>query len=178
MVDDFYAIFSNTICTNSSQTIKQKMEPQKDLLADELLELNPKRRKELLPWWIKIFAWIFVVFGAIAPFALIAGLLHYAFQLSILGLETNEPLSITGIVIISIFAFKGITAYGLIAEKSWAVKCGIVDAIVGIVICLLTMMVPSINHSGSSLRGELILLIPYLIKMFKIKDDWEGIAAV
>ena len=149
---------------------------QSDVLTESLLQLKNKRRRDLLPWWVKVFIWIFLIFGAIAPLALIAGIAGFNFEISLYGLEANEPFSIIGISLILIYIFKGVTAYSLLKEKNWAVTLGIMDAIIGIAFCSLATIYPLIN-SGSganfSFRLELLLLIPYLLKMIKIKSEWE-----
>ncbi|HEX6849475.1 MAG TPA: hypothetical protein VF144_20960 [Chitinophagaceae bacterium] len=150
--------------------------PQQTVLTESLLQLKTKRRKGLLPWWIKVFIWIFLIFGAIAPLALILGILGYKFEISLYGFQTSEPLSLIGISLILMFLFKGFTAYSLLKEKIWAITFGIIDAIIGIALCSFAMLYPFFSsHAGANLtfRLELILLIPYLIKMVRIKSDWE-----
>lgn len=152
-------------------------EGQTDLLNESVLQLNTKKRYQLIPWWIKIFIWIFLFFGAIIPIGLIFGILGYNFQLSLYGLVTNEPLSLTGICIIILFLFKGITALGLLKEKNWAIKLGIVDSITGIAVCVLIMLYPLINAKSGimfSFKIEILFLIPYLLKMINIKSAWEN----
>ena len=147
---------------------------QPDLFLDIV---GTKRRKTLLPLWIKIFVWIFLVFGAITPIGLIFGILGYEVELSLYGLETVEPLSISGICILAAFLLKGIVSYGLLTEKKWAIILGIIDAILGFTICLFLMIYPIIfSDSGINFtfRLEIIFLIPYLIKMIKIKSEWES----
>jgi len=149
---------------------------QTDLLTESVLQINTQKRKKLIPWWIRIFIWIFLFFGAVAPLGLIFGILGYKFQLSIYGLQTNEPISLIGMSIIVIFLFKGITSYSLLKQKVWAVTLGIIDAIIGIFICSFIMIYPFINSDSglnSTFSIELLLLIPYLLKMIKIKTDWE-----
>ena len=149
---------------------------QSDVLTESLLQLKNKRRKELLPWWIKVFIWIFLILGAIAPLALILGIVGFNFEISLYGLEANEPISIIGISLILIYIFKGVTAYSLLKEKNWAVTLGIMDAIIGIALCSLATIYPLINSASGtnfSFRLELLLLIPYLLKMIKIKPEWE-----
>lgn len=139
-------------------------------------QISNKRRRSLLPLWIKIFIWIFLVMGSIAPIGLIVGMFGIKFQLSLYGLETVNPLSFVGLGLICIFLFKGITAYGLWFEKQWAIIVGQIDAIIGILICAFVMMIlPFIDtHLGFKLniRLELVLLIPYLVKLEKIKKEW------
>lgn len=150
---------------------------EEDVLTDIVQQLTSVRRKTLLPWWIKIFMWIFLVFGAIALVGLIFALLGYDYYVGLYGLDTNKPLSIMGIGTILLFLFKGVTAYGFIGETDWAIKLGILDAISGMVICVFVMLFPFFV-SGSDVkfnfRLELILLIPYLNKLLKIKSTWEN----
>ncbi len=52
---------------------------------------------------------------------------------------------------------------------------GQIDAILGIVICIFSMSLPFIVNRpgfGFSIRLELLLLIPFLIKLGKIKNEW------
>ena len=149
-------------------------EIQTDLLTDELVQENGILRKRMLPLWIKIFTWIFLIISAIAPIVFVLGLMGFTAQLALYGLETNEPLSPIGILITALFIIKGITAFGLLKEKDWAIKIGIADAIIGIVICTLVMLYPIINSDSKfSLRIELVALVPYLLKLLKIKTQWE-----
>ena len=149
-------------------------EIQTDLLTDELVQENGILRKRMLPLWIKIFTWIFLIISAIAPIVFVLGLMGFTAQLALYGLETNEPLSPIGILITALFIIKGITAFGFLKEKDWAIKIGIADAIIGIVICTLVMLYPIINSDSKfSLRIELVALIPYLLKLLKIKTQWE-----
>ena len=154
------------------------MEPnQTDILTENRFQLKTKRRKDLLPWWIKIFIWIFLIFGAIAPLGLILGILGYKFEISLYGLETNEPISIIGISMILLFLFKGFTAYSLLQEKDWAILIGIADAVVGIALCSFSMIYPFIVAGAEAkltFRLELLLLIPYLIKLINIKPEWDN----
>ena len=147
-------------------------------IIDSELSTTNERRRKLLPVWIKIFLWIFMVLGAIAPIGLILGILGIDFNLALYGLETTNALSITGLLIILFFAIKGSVSFGLWTEKDWAVKLAIIDAVIGIVACTIVMLVlPFLSHSNGfnfNVRLELIALIPYLIKMRKIKGDWNN----
>src|SRR5262245_7798260 len=145
-----------------------------DKLSGELLEA--KSRKKLLPWWVKVFSWIFLVLGALAPVALLAGILGFNFEVSLYGYETNQPVSLVGIAITTFYCFKGLTAYCLLKQKDWAIKYAIVDATLGILACTLSMFFPLVNSYDKTpftFRLELLLLIPYLILMAKIKSEWE-----
>lgn len=147
-------------------------------IIDGELSNSSERRRKLLPTWIKIFLWIFMVFGMIAPIGLIFGVLGIDFSLALYGLESTKALSITGLLIILLFSIKGAVSFGLWTEKDWAIKLALVDAIIGIIACSVVMIILPflIENNGFhfSLRLELIALIPYLIKMNKIKGDWEN----
>lgn len=150
-------------------------EIQEDLLPENIIPLSLVERKKLLPWWIKVFSWIFLLFGIIVPITLIAGIVGYSIDLSIYGLTTTEPISLIGILIILIFALKGIVSFGFLLQKDWAVKLGIVDAVLGAVICFTLMSYSLINAQARfSIRLELILLTPYFIKLLKIKSVWDN----
>jgi len=66
-------------------------------------------------------------------------------------------------------------AYGLWSEKSGAIKLAIVDAILGIAICIGVMLAPIyMDQTSFTFRLELLLLIPYLLWLFKTSRRWES----
>ena len=149
-----------------------------DILDDNFQNKTFYQRRDLLPKWIKAFCWLFMITGSFVPVALILGVFGLKFQLAFSGMETNEPLSMTGMILLLYFALKGIAAFGLWTGKIWAIKLGQVDAVIGIIICIFFMFIyPFIDDKPGfsvDLRLELVLLIPYLLKLNKIKFDWEN----
>ncbi|RYY69810.1 MAG: hypothetical protein EOO13_08410 [Chitinophagaceae bacterium] len=148
--------------------------------ANDLIEIVPatrQSRKQLLPWWMKAFMWIFLVFGAVLPIVVVMGILGKPIALALYGMETYDVFSITGLIITSCFAVKAVVAYGLWAGKPWALQLAMADAIIGILVCCLSMFAPelfaTVSTSGS-FRLELLLLIPYLIKSIKLNDAWKS----
>nr|WP_315239329.1 hypothetical protein [uncultured Flavobacterium sp.] len=137
-------------------------------------------RRKLLPWWIKTFCWIFMVMGVCAIGVLIASPFITTFQLSIYGFETNTPLSGIGLFIIAILIFKGFAAYSLWFEKDNAMSITKIDAILGVVICIISMfIIPFISESSHfSIRLELALLIPYYLKLNKIEYEWDNLESL
>lgn len=135
------------------------------------------RRRNLLPTWIKVFLWIFLIAGSISAILLVAGSLLTHVSLSIYGINANHPYSTTGLLICLLFLFKGIVAYGLWFEQDWAPQAAIIDAIIGIAVCLLMMaIIPFVNQTISfTIRLELIPLYFYLKKMQSIKKTWESL---
>jgi hypothetical protein len=135
------------------------------------------RRRNLLPTWIKVFLWIFIVLGGFAFVGLILGLFGVNYELSLYGLETNTPFSPIGICLIVLFFYKFFVAFNLWKETDDAILYAKVDAYIGIALCLFIMFVyPFFNYNGKfvlSLRLELAALIPYLIKLNRITADWK-----
>lgn len=147
---------------------------EKENSFEEFENIN-KRRRKMLPWWIKIFCWIFMLFGILSFVCLILGFTNVKPALAFYGFETNEPFSLNGLIVIAVGILKGITAFGLWFEKDFAVKTGKIDAILGIVLCGISMLVlPFIQvELNITIRLELLMLIPYLIKLNKIQKEWE-----
>jgi Trk-type K+ transport system membrane component len=136
-----------------------------------------KRRRELLPWWIKLFCWFFMLFGIMAFVCLILGFTNIKPALAFYGFESNEPFSLNGMLVITVGILKGITAFALWFEKDFAIKLGKIDAIVGIIICGISMLILPFLNDGFNIqiRLELALLIPFLLKLNKIEKEWESI---
>ncbi|WP_190277293.1 hypothetical protein [Taibaiella lutea] len=131
-------------------------------------------RRQLLPWWIKIFCWFFMLIGILAIVCLLISLFGFQPNLSLYGFETHNPYSITGLMIIGLTLLKGIASYALWFEKDFAIKVGVIDAIVGILTCIVSMTMVLITPDTKFIfRLELILLIPYLIKLVKIESKWK-----
>jgi hypothetical protein len=152
------------------------MENQTDLLQPEITS-KFKRRRQLLPWWIKIFIWIFFIIGLSVPLAFVFGIIGHEFQLALYGFFTNEPLSLTGLFLIAVFALKGLAAFGLWFEKKWAINVGLIDALLGLIICLFLMFIyPLIDSSKTfifPIKIEIFFLFPYLRMLLKIRKDWS-----
>lgn len=136
-----------------------------------------KRRRELLPLWIKIFIWLFFVFGAMVPLVWILYLIGYETGvLTIYGFGSTNPFSLLGLFISAIFLFKAAVSYGLWTEQRWAVDWAINDGIAGIILCIISMLVLPFLNSESGIhivfRLEILVLVPYIWKMRAIGLDW------
>ena len=158
------------------------MDKSEKELIDEVLGKETYRRRKLIPIWIKVFVWIFLFFGGLVPVGLILGAFGASFSISLYGLSTNEPVTILGLFISILFLIKAIVAMGLWTEKDWAVNAAMVDAILGILICVVVMFVLPFTTSETkssftvnfNFRLELLLLIPYLVVMNRIRKDWKA----
>jgi hypothetical protein len=118
---------------------------------------------------MKFFIWLFIVFAVIVFIILIFSIGSTGnSHISLCGIETTQPASCTGIFLIFIFLYKGISAYALWSEDDMAIIFGIADAIPGIIICSFVMIVPFIlpqYRASFKLRLEPVLLIPYLLQL-------------
>lgn len=134
-----------------------------------------KRRRQLLPWWMKVFIWIFLIFGAFVPVAIVIGLLGYPLDISLYGLSTTDPFSLIGIILVTSFAYKAIVAFFLWTEKDQAILLAQIDGYIGVGICVYSMFFINLVEANTlklEFRLELIFIILYLIKLWKIKPQW------
>ena len=116
-------------------------------------------------------------FGIFSITCLILGFTDIKPALAFYGFESNEPFSLNGIIVISVGVIKGITAFSLWFEKGFAIKLGKIDAIIGIIICGISMFVLPFLQDGFilNIRLELLLLIPFLLKLNKIQKEWDDL---
>jgi hypothetical protein len=150
------------------------MEEKESIFGPEFDEMALPSRKSLLPWWVKIFTWIFLIMGFGVLISFLTSLGGISVDLSLYGLSSStRPLTTITLVLILLYSLKGATSICLLTEQPWAIKLGMVDAVVGILCCTFVMIYPLVNHSGFSFRGELIVLIPYLRWLIKVKPLWE-----
>lgn len=138
---------------------------------------NLARRRSLLPIWIKIFTWLFLIGGAVAIGILISGFFLTNINLEIYGIQASHPYTLTGFSISILLIYKGFVAYGLWFQEKWAPRAAIIDGIIGIAICIIMMIIIPFTHSNINftIRLELIPLYFYLQKMQKIKPIWENL---
>jgi hypothetical protein len=137
-------------------------------------------RRKLLPWWIKTFCWIFMLLGICGLASLIGNAFTDNVSLSLYGFSSNTAYSGVGIFIIAVMTLKGFAAYSLWFEKPNAIIIAKIDAIVGIVICIASMFVlPFTSGDGHiPIRLEILLLIPYYIKINKIEYEWDNLESL
>lgn len=152
------------------------MEPE-SMLDDEIFQTPKLRRRKLLPWWIKVFCWVFMVFGGLVLLGMIPNLIWgFSYNLALYGMSAHSVKTPIGLLIDALFVFKAIAAIGLWTEKDWAIKIAKADSIIGIIICaLMTFVYPFFDGVDGqfTFRFELLILIPYLIKIDAIREDWE-----
>ena len=136
-----------------------------DLLDEEIQDSKPHHRRELLTWWMKGFIWLFMIGGGLSLLNFIP---FISGDIGIYGLETNPIFSYTGLAATLILLFKAFTAYALWTSKPWAVKLGIADGVLGILVCFIMLI------AGESFRFEILFLGIYLYRLAIIQPYWEA----
>ncbi|WP_449387248.1 hypothetical protein [Chryseobacterium lineare] len=79
---------------------------------------NFTRRRNLLPVWIKIFVWFFLIGGSISALFLGIGPFVRQFKISIYGIDAHHPYTVPGLIVSFSYIYKGIVAYGLWFEQN------------------------------------------------------------
>ncbi|MFH7015226.1 hypothetical protein [Flavobacterium sp. FlaQc-47] len=140
----------------------------------------PIIRRQLLPWWIKTFCWIFMILTVCAICAAVTNIFVPNINISLYGFSSDTAFSGTGIFIIAVMLLKGFAAYSLWFEKPNAISIGKIDAVCGVVICVISMFVlPFTAKDGHfSLRIEILLLIPYYMRLNKIEYEWDNLESL
>ena len=120
---------------------------------------------------------LFLFTGLLIPLIFILSSLDLKPNIALYGFQTSNPLSNTGLMILLLFTLKGIVAYGIFKERIWAFKLGKIDAIIGIILCILQFGIIELLDNSSSIRFEfrleLLILIPYVIYLSKNEKSWS-----
>jgi hypothetical protein len=155
------------------------MNPELQSQFDEF-DKPPVIRRKLLPWWIKTFCWIFMILSACAASSLIINLFVPNVNLSFYGFSSDTAYSGTGLFIIAIMLLKGFAAYSLWFEKSNAIMIAKIDAVCGIAICIASLFILpfSAGKDHFSFRLEILLLIPYYMRVNKIEYEWDNLETI
>lgn len=143
-----------------------------EILDHSLHHKNQVSRRSLLPTWIKVFAWIFLITGVINVFGVLMSFFGLNIQLGLYGIETFTGMGILSITVQLLFLLKGIVALGLWYGKGWALNLALIDGVIGIVICIAVILLEAIGGE-LTFRLEILFLIPYMMKMYTMKDDWS-----
>jgi hypothetical protein len=155
------------------------MNPELQSQFDEF-DKPPVIRRKLLPWWIKTFCWIFMILSACAASSLIVNLFVPNVNLSFYGFSSDTAYSGTGLFIIAIMLLKGFAAYSLWFEKPNAIMIAKIDAVCGIAICIASLFILpfSAGKDHFSFRLEILLLIPYYMRVNKIEYEWDNLETI
>lgn len=128
-------------------------------------------RRELLPFWIKVFIWIFIIGAVVIVGVVIAAIWSNYIPVSLYGLRTEYIDTDIGLFLAFIFLLKGVVSIALWRNWSKAIDLALFDAILGIVITIYVSL-SSIGSSQINLRLEIFVLIYYLYCLIKVRHKW------
>ena len=128
-------------------------------------------RRELLPWWVRGFSWMFIVMGALAVPGFVSLFFAPNFESSLFDLDQSVP---NGKFISAVlFLISGFTGLWLWLEKKDAVTIAIICGFINLIASSISMVLLIINGDGN-LPLELFICILFISKMFQIKNNWEN----
>lgn len=131
-------------------------------------------RKALIPLWIKIFGWLFIVMGVLVPFLYIGSLIFgFSASYTMFGLEyEGYAKALMPLVISTVILINGLCAYGLLFGRDWGLTACIVFGYIGLLLTIGTMLSEIIFTGNMMIRLEPIIQIPYLVKLHRLKLHW------
>jgi hypothetical protein len=159
----------------SKESMNPYHPPESDLDIELPIADIVRYRKQLVPKWIKFFGWIFIILGVVAPLSYLASFSDGAnSNFSLLGLEARggEMTPMT-LFTIALFISFGLSAYGLLFGRDWGMSACLATGYVGLVITVL-VTIAGFASGMLTVRLEPLIQVPYLIKLHKIKPDWNG----
>jgi hypothetical protein len=135
-----------------------------------------KTRKKLVPFWIKVFGWIFIVMGIAVPILpIVVQILGQPATYEIFGLRhVGSPFHPMALVISVIILSLSVSAYGLLFGKKWGLNACLATGYGGLIICIGTMIYSLAALHVLTIRLELLAQIPYLLKLHKLRPLWNG----
>lgn len=152
----------------------QKEQPS--IFDEDFLQETSIRRRRLMPLALKIYVWYFMVTSALS---LISTVYFYFLSASPFQFELSNALSL--LTFISSLFFVALTFLSnlfILLEKKWAILFALIVTALSIIsrsyasYKILNYTEPSISNITTGV-GWLLIRIPYLIILLKIKRDWE-----
>lgn len=142
--------------------------------ATEIVDIVTYRKK-LVPMWIKVFGWLFILFGVVIPFTVVYSAINGApVNFAMFGLSAHGSItSPMSVFLILLFIALAVSAYGLLFGRAWGLMLCLVLGYVSLAICVTTTVVTLVTSAGINIRLEIIVLIPYLIRLHKMKSEWR-----
>ena len=129
-------------------------------------------RKEILPKWIRLFSWFYLIY---VPILLLSDLIienDYGYRA--FGLVSNgSEFNLTVLLILSVLTLAVIVSYGILWGKSWAIKVGIIYSLIALIMSFSSIYL-NIVSGVTQYSLEPLLLLPFLIILIKKRKNWES----
>ncbi|WP_235299701.1 hypothetical protein [Portibacter marinus] len=141
------------------------------------MRLDKSSEQYHIPAWMKFFSYLFILFGSLIPIVLAQNLMGYKTALSIYGINSDSLFNPIGAFIAFLFALKLVVGFAIIKRLKWAFNLGIVDACLGLIVCLLNLGIYDLildkSNININLRLEIFVLVPFLIYLLKNRLKWN-----
>ncbi|NQY54677.1 MAG: hypothetical protein HRT42_14030 [Campylobacteraceae bacterium] len=128
-------------------------------------------RKEILPKWIRLFSWFYLIY---VPILLLSDLIienDYGYRA--FGLVSNgSEFNLTVLLILSVLTLAVIVSYGILWGRSWAIKVGIIYSLIALIMSFSSIYL-NIVSGVTQYSLEPLLLLPFLIILIKKRKNWE-----
>ena len=149
--------------------------PAADLGAAVVPARAREERKRLVPTWIKVFGWLFIIMGIsipVLPFVTMSQGIPASY--TIFGLSfVGSPFHPMALLIQAILLALAASAYGLLFGRAWGLKACLATGYLGVVLCVLTTLYSIFVVGSFTLRLELLIQIPYLMRLHDMRPHWR-----
>lgn len=128
-------------------------------------------RRQLLPAWLRLLAWLFLLLGLLAPLAYGLALIfdvHASYEYLALSYQ-GSPMHPLPLAICLLATLTGLAAYGLLGGKRWGVDACLLMGYLSLGVVLARII------QAPMLRLEPVILLPYLWRLHRLKTQWLSI---
>lgn len=135
-------------------------------------EQSTTLRKDLIPTWIKVFSWLFLITGILGLFGLLSYVFNPLLNINIYDINLKENSFILSMFSTLIIIFNGFTAYLILKKEDKAIEIARINALIGIVICITSTFLNLYLYDEFKIRIEIIFIWFFYKKMDEIKLRW------
>lgn len=130
------------------------------------------KRKEVLPKWIRFFAWLHLLsFVAIPVF--IIGLFGETSLSAYAISSSGSSLQLEAVWITLLCTLAGVVAVGILWGKGWAINVAIPYAYLATITCAVGFAL-SLGSDGFTIPFEPFLLIPFINILSNKSERWDN----
>lgn len=138
----------------------------------EVFENEKIVRKDLIPIWIKFFSWLFLLFGILAFLGLLSFYFNPIYTIDIFGINQASDNLFLSLISALVLIFNGVVAYLLIAKEDKAVEIAKINALINIVICVVSTILNLYFYKNLTFRIEIFFIWFFYAKMREIQFKW------
>lgn len=138
----------------------------------QTLKRNP--RYLLLPAWIRVFSWIFLVLGLFTlPLFVFSVFDDVPANFSLFGIDYEGSMRRpTPIALAACFTFLGYAGFTLLWGKKEGRVVGLAAGYLGVALVIISTLIACLN-GRKTIRLELILQIPYIVALHRRRNSWN-----